>query len=77
MGARIDLPIALGNDANVSLLGEWVAGAAAGVGNVLGLWVGTGIGGDLILDGRPFTGSRGSAGMVGAAALGRALIITT
>ena len=62
---RIDLPIALGNDANVGLLGEWIAGAARGGSNVLGLWMGTGIGGGLILDGRPFTGSRGAAGEIG------------
>lgn len=65
LGARIDLPIALGNDANVGLLGEWVAGAAAGYRNVLGLWMGTGIGGGLILDGRPFAGSHGAAGEIG------------
>lgn len=65
LGSRIDLPIALGNDANVGLLGEWVAGAALGVRNVLGLWMGTGIGGGLILDGRPFTGSHGGAGELG------------
>ncbi len=62
---RIDLPIALGNDANVGLLGEWLAGAAQGARNVLGLWMGTGIGGGLILDGRPFNGSRGAAGEIG------------
>ncbi|MET3808342.1 glucokinase [Nakamurella sp. UYEF19] len=65
LGTRIDVPIALGNDANVGLLGEWVAGAAVGVRNVLGLWMGTGIGGGLILDGRPFTGSHGCAGEIG------------
>lgn len=62
---RVDLPIALGNDANVGLLGEWIAGAARGARNVLGLWMGTGIGGGLILDGRPFNGSRGAAGEIG------------
>lgn len=62
---RIDLPIALGNDANVGLLGEWLAGAAKGARNVLGLWMGTGIGGGLILDGRPYNGSRGAAGEIG------------
>lgn len=62
---RIELPIALGNDANVGLLGEWLAGAARGARNVLGLWMGTGIGGGLILDGRPFNGSRGAAGEIG------------
>lgn len=62
---RLDVPVALGNDANVGLLGEWVAGAAKGARNVLGLWMGTGIGGGLILDGRPFNGSRGAAGEIG------------
>ncbi len=62
---RVDLPVALGNDANVGLLGEWIAGAARGARNVLGLWMGTGIGGGLILDGRPFNGSRGAAGEIG------------
>lgn len=33
------VPIALGNDANVGLLGEWLAGAAAGVDDVLGVWM--------------------------------------
>lgn len=62
---RVDLPVALGNDANVGLLGEWLAGAATGARNVLGLWMGTGIGGGLILDGRPFNGARGAAGEIG------------
>ncbi len=61
----LGLPVALGNDANVGLLGEWLAGAAKGADNVLGVWMGTGIGGGLILDGRPYTGSRGAAGEVG------------
>ncbi len=63
--ARLQLPVALGNDANVGLLGEWVAGAASGLRNVLGVWMGTGIGGGLILDGRPFAGARGAAGEIG------------
>ena len=62
---RLELPVALGNDANVGLLGEWVSGAATGRRNVLGIWLGTGIGGGLILGGRPFTGSRGAAGEIG------------
>ncbi len=62
---RIGLPIALGNDANVGLLGEWLAGAAKDHHDVLGVWMGTGIGGGLILDGRPCTGSLGAAGEIG------------
>jgi len=59
------VPVALDNDANVGLLGEWLAGAAVDVDDVLGVWMGTGIGGGLILDGRPFSGSGGSAGEIG------------
>ena len=62
---RLGMPVALGNDANVGLLGEWLAGAAQGGRNVLGVWMGTGIGGGFILDGRPYSGSRGAAGEIG------------
>lgn len=61
----LGVPVALGNDVNAGLLGEWLAGAAKGASNVLGLWVGTGVGGALILDGRPYNGSRGAAGEIG------------
>ncbi|GIF01863.1 hypothetical protein Ari01nite_93270 [Paractinoplanes rishiriensis] len=62
---RLGLQVALGNDANVGLLGEWLAGAATGGCNVLGVWMGTGIGGGLTLDGRPFSGARGAAWEIG------------
>lgn len=65
LSARFGVPVTLGNDANVGLLGEWTAGAARGGRNVLGLWMGTGVGGGLILGGRPYTGSRGAAGEIG------------
>ncbi len=61
----LQLPVTLGNDVNVGLLGEWIAGSARNVDNVLGVWMGTGIGGALVLDGRPFYGSRGAAGEIG------------
>ncbi len=61
----LGVPVAPGNDANVGLLGEWLAGAAKGYHHVLGVWLGTGIGGGLILDGRPYTGSLGAAGEIG------------
>lgn len=63
--ARLRLPVALGNDANVGLLGEHLAGAAAGTADVLGVWMGTGIGGALILGGTPWEGTRGAAGEIG------------
>ena len=58
-------PPHLGNDVNVGLLGEWLDGAARGVDDVLGVWMGTGIGGALIIEGRPFNGCRGAAGEIG------------
>lgn len=63
--ARIGVPVALGNDATLGLLGEWVAGAARGFRFVLGIWAGTGVGGGLILDGRPYVGAFGGAGEFG------------
>jgi len=62
---RLGLPVTLGNDADVGLLGEWLAGSAVGARDVLGLWMGTGVGGSLILDGRPYHGVRGAAGEIG------------
>ena len=55
----LGIPVAAGNDTNVGLLGEWLAGAVKGHDHVLGVWMGTGIGGGLILEGRPYTGSLG------------------
>lgn len=62
---RLGVPIALGNDADMGLLGEWVAGAARDRRHVLGVWIGTGIGGALILNGQPYHGSLGAAGEMG------------
>src|SRR6266566_2993559 len=39
------------NDANVGTLAEHVRGAGRGAADVLGVWVGTGIGGGVILNG--------------------------
>lgn len=65
LGDALGVPVALGNDVDVGLLGEFVAGAARGGRNVLGVWLGTGIGGGLILEGRPFHGTSGAAGEFG------------
>lgn len=59
------LPVALGNDVNVGVLGEWVAGAGQGARHVFGVWLGTGVGGGLVLDGRPYGGATGAAGEFG------------
>ncbi|MFD0926425.1 ROK family protein [Williamsia deligens] len=65
LGRRLRLPVSLGNDANVGLLGEHVAGAARGADGALGVWMGTGIGGALVIGGQLYGGSRGAAGEIG------------
>ena len=59
------VPVAIGNDANVGAVGEWVAGAGRGARFLLGVWMGTGIGGGLVLHGRPYDGAFGAAGEFG------------
>lgn len=65
LAERLGVPVVLGNDANVGTLGEAVHGAGQGSRDVLGCWLGTGIGGGLVLDGRLRTGSSGAAGELG------------
>ena len=59
------LPATLDNDANCATVGEWWIGAAKGGRNVVGMTIGTGIGGGLILDGKLYHGSSDVAGEVG------------
>ncbi len=58
-------PFYIGNDVNVGVLGEYKYGAAKGYKNVVGLFVGTGMGGGLILDGDLFTGNKFKAAEYG------------
>jgi glucokinase len=65
MRERHGLPVALDNDANAAAIAEWQVGAARGACNVVMLTLGTGVGGGLILDGRPFRGATGSGAELG------------
>jgi glucokinase len=58
-------PFYIGNDVNVGVLGEYKYGAARGYKNVVGLFVGTGMGGGLILNGELFTGNEFKAAEYG------------
>jgi len=62
---RFGVPVALGNDVQVAILGEHQFGAAKKAKRAVGIWVGTGIGGGLIDDGKLETGARGAAGEIG------------
>ena len=62
---RVGLPTTLDNDANCATFGEWWQGAARGRLNVIGLTIGTGIGGGIILNGALYHGASDMAGEVG------------
>ena len=59
------LPATLDNDANCAIFGEWWRGAARGAEIVVGLTIGTGIGGGIVLDGEIFHGASDIAGEIG------------
>lgn len=59
------LPIKAINDANASLKGEILFGAAAGLKSAFLVSIGTGIGGALMLNGKIIPGETGSAGEIG------------
>ncbi len=61
----IGLPGELDNDANCATLGEWWAGAAQGIDHVIGVTLGTGIGGGIVFGGRIFHGVSDAAGEIG------------
>jgi len=66
---RTRLPVRIDNDANCATLGEWWLGAARGANNVIGMTIGTGIGGGIILGGRLYHGSSDVAGEIGHATI--------
>ena len=58
-------PVLLQNDVRMGGYGEFRLGAGKGKTNVLVAFIGTGIGGCVIVDGKVLTGSTGNAGEVG------------
>lgn len=65
MSKRISIPARVGNDANMAALGEYWKGNAKGYSSVMMITVGTGVGGGLILNGRPVNGFNGAAAELG------------
>lgn len=62
---ELGLPLAIENDARMALLGEWRAGAARGVDNVVLITLGTGLGTSAIIEGNVLRGAHGQAGVLG------------
>ncbi|KPK96109.1 hypothetical protein AMJ80_01840 [bacterium SM23_31] len=62
---RLPAPIWLENDTNLSTIGVAAFGEGKHVNTLIGIFIGTGIGGGIILDKELFIGSTGGAGEVG------------
>lgn len=58
-------PVLLDNDVNVAVYGENRLGAGNNARDLLGVWIGTGVGGGLILNGALYQGASGTAGEIG------------
>ena len=65
LGEKFGVRVAVANDGSLGTLGEAALGAARGADSCYGFFVGTGIGGGLVLGGRLVEGARGLGGEVG------------
>jgi glucokinase len=61
---ELGAPLALGNDVQVAVDAEFELGAAKEYSSLLGVFWGTGVGGGIVLDGKPWVGRR-AAGEIG------------
>jgi len=65
MAAQFKLPVGVDHDANAAAIADGRWGAGRGVSDLVMLTLGTGIGGGLILSGRPYRGSIGTGAELG------------
>jgi glucokinase len=64
LGELAGTAVRLGNDVQVAVDAEYALGAGKGSSSLLGVFWGTGVGGGLVLNGKPWVG-RGAAGEIG------------
>ncbi len=62
---KFGLDVKVDNDARCFTRGEHMFGAGRGYKNLVGITLGTGVGGGIIIDGKMFYGANGSAGEIG------------
>lgn len=62
---RYGKPVFVGNDVEVATVGELMFGAGVGYKNFVCVFVGTGVGSGIVIDGKMFTGHTGTAGEIG------------
>ncbi len=65
LSERLGLTAVLENDATAATIGEHWMGASKGIDNVVGVTLGTGVGGGLIIEGKAYRGKDGTAGEIG------------
>ncbi|MBM4287737.1 MAG: ROK family protein [Deltaproteobacteria bacterium] len=65
LGRLVPWPVVIDNDANLFALGEHYLGAGRGEKNLLGMTLGTGVGGGLVLDNKLWRGGKGTAAEIG------------
>ena len=65
MKKHLDTPVYGDNDATVAGLAESVAGVSAGIRDCVFLTLGTGVGGGIIIDGKPYSGAHGCGSEIG------------
>jgi glucokinase len=70
LGERLGRPVFVDNDATVAALAEACEDGEIAVDNLVMFTVGTGVGGGLVLDGRPFRGATGAAAEIGHMVIG-------
>lgn len=61
----LQVPVYLGNDANLATLGEYSYGIGKGTSHLVMITLGTGVGGGVIINGRLLTGANGGAAELG------------
>jgi len=65
LSKELNIPAFLDNDVNVGTLGEFVYGAGKGKSDIVGIFMGTGIGGGVIVNGQLLHGFSKNAGELG------------
>ena len=62
---ELGLPVSIENDCNGAMLGVFETELQSKPRNAIGIFIGTGIGGGLVLDGKIYSGFNGTAGEIG------------
>ena len=65
MQKHIPKPIVIDNDANLAGFAESICGVSAGTDSSMFITLGTGVGGGLVFNGRPWSGYHGAGGEIG------------